>query len=72
VKASPIMAFEYAGMLGVPALLVVLAVFSLAGVTGALGKALLLVIAAGCVVYGAIAVREVYGHARRPSRKEES
>jgi len=78
MKASPIMIFEYAGMLGVPALLVLLAILSLAGVGGTLRTVLLLLIAAGCLVYGAIAVREVYGHSRpsataRPSvGKEQS
>ena len=66
MKASPIMIFEYAGMLGVPALLVLLAVFSIAGVAGTARTILLLVIAAGCLVYGAIAVREVFLHGPGP------
>jgi hypothetical protein len=62
MKASSIMVFEYMGMLGVPVLLITLAVFALLPV-GALARAiLLLVIGAGCLVYGAIAVREVYVH----------
>ena len=72
MKASPIMIFEYVGMLGVPALLVVLAILALVGVEGTVRTVLLLVIAAGCLVYGAIAVREVYGHARPSSKREAS
>ena len=72
MKASRIMVFEYAGMLGVPALLVVIAILSLVGVSGPVWTVLLLVIAAGCVVYGLIAVRQVYGHSRSSSRKGES
>jgi len=64
MKASPIMFLEYLGMLGVPALLVVLAVFSLAGVTGVARTVLLLLIAADCLVYGAVSLRTVYLHGR--------
>ncbi len=72
MKASPIMVFEYAGMLGVPALMVLLAVFSLVGLAGAIRTVLLVLIAAGCLVYGAISVREIFGHARPSSRREAS
>jgi hypothetical protein len=64
MKASPIMFLEYLGMLGVPALLVVLAIFSLAGVTGVARTVLLLLIAADCLVYGAVSLRTVYLHGR--------
>ena len=64
MKASPIMFLEYLGMLGVPALLVVLAVFSLAGVTGVARTVLLLLTAADCLVYGAVSLRTVYLHGR--------
>lgn len=64
MKASPIMFLEYLGMLGVPALLVVLAVFSLAGVAGVARTVLLLLIAADCLVYGAVSLRTVYLHGR--------
>ncbi|HET6451823.1 MAG TPA: hypothetical protein VFI08_10955 [Spirochaetia bacterium] len=70
MKTSPVMIFEYAGMLGVPALLVVIAILSLAGVTGALWTVLLSLVAAGCAVYGLISVRQVYGHARRKPKEE--
>ncbi|MGA2639450.1 MAG: hypothetical protein ABSG21_00950 [Spirochaetia bacterium] len=62
MKASSIMIFEYMGMLGVPVLLLALAVFALVPVGGAVLTILLLVIAAGCLVYGAIAVRDIYIH----------
>ena len=67
MKASPIMFFEYVGMLGVPVLLMALAVFSLVPVTGAARTVLLLLIGAGCLVYGAVSVRTVYlhGHGKR-------
>jgi hypothetical protein len=56
------MIFEYMGMLGVPVLLMALAVFALVPIEGAARTVLLIVIGAGCLVYGAIAVREVYVH----------
>jgi len=62
MKASSIMIFEYMGMLGVPVLLLALAVFALVPVGGTARTVLLLVIAAGCLVYGAIAVRDIYIH----------
>jgi hypothetical protein len=65
VKASAIMIFEYMGMLGVPALLLALAIFALLGIGGTARTVLLLLICAGCLVYGAIAVREVYVHGGR-------
>jgi hypothetical protein len=65
MKASGIMIFEYMGMLGVPALLLALAVFALVPVGGIARTLLLLLICAGCLVYGAIAVREVYIHGGR-------
>jgi len=64
MKATPIMFLEYLGMLGVPALLVILAVFTLAGVTGTARTVLLLLTAADCLVYGAISLRSVYLHGR--------
>ncbi len=62
MKATPIMFLEYLGMLGVPALLVLLAVFALAGVGGIPRTVLLLVTAADCLVYGAVSLRSVYLH----------
>jgi hypothetical protein len=64
MKASPIMFLEYLGMLGVPTLLVVLAVFVLAGVTGTARTVLLLLTAADCLVYGAVSMRSVFFHGR--------
>jgi hypothetical protein len=62
MKASSLMIFEYMGMLGVPVLLTALAVSTFVPVSGAARAILLLLIGAGCLVYGAIAVREVYIH----------
>jgi hypothetical protein len=62
MKASPIMFFEYIGMLGVPVLLMSLAVAALLALGGAVRTVLLLLIGAGCLVYGAIAVRGIYLH----------
>jgi hypothetical protein len=68
MKASPIMFFEYVGMLGVPVLLMALAVFALVPVTGTARTVLLLLIGAGCLVYGAVSVRTVYLHGRGKRR----
>ena len=70
MKASPIMFFEYVGMLGVPVLLMVLALFALVPVTATARTALLLLIGAGCLVYGAVSVRTVYLHGSGKRRKE--
>ncbi len=72
MKASRIMLVEYVVMLGVPALLVVLAVLALIGVSGPVWTVLLLVIAVGCLVYGAISMKEVFGHSRPASKRGES
>ena len=65
MKASPIMFFEYIGMLGVPVLLMALALFALVPITGTARTVLLLLIGAGCLVYGAVSVRTVYLHGGR-------
>ena len=63
MKASPIMLFEYLGMLGVPVLLGALAFFALVlPAAGTVRTVLLLLIGADCLVYGAISVRTVYLH----------
>jgi hypothetical protein len=62
MKASSIMIFEYLGMLGVPVLLLVLVAFALIPIGGCARTILLLLIGAGCLVYGAISVRGVYLH----------
>jgi membrane-bound ClpP family serine protease len=65
MKASSIMVFEYLCMLGVPVLLLALAIFALVPTAGTARTILLLLIGAGCLVYGAISVREVYVHGGR-------
>jgi hypothetical protein len=62
MKASSIMIFEYMGMLGVPVLLLALALSALVPISGTVRTVLLLLIGAGCLVYGAIAVRDIYVH----------
>ncbi len=64
MPATPMMFLEYLGMLGVPALLVVLAVLALAGVAGVARTVILVLIAADCLVYGAVSLRTVYFHGR--------
>jgi hypothetical protein len=56
------MFLEYVGMLGVPVLLLALAVFALVPIGGTARTILLLLIGAGCLVYGAVSVRNVYLH----------
>jgi hypothetical protein len=67
MKASSIMIFEYMGMLGVPVLLLALALFALVPVGGTIRTILLLLVGAGCLVYGAIAVRDIYIHGGKKS-----
>ena len=67
MKASSIMVFEYMGMLGVPVLLLALAVFALVPIVGVARTILLMLIGAGCLVYGAIAVRDIYIHGGKKS-----
>jgi hypothetical protein len=62
MKASPVMFFDYLGMIGVPVLLVALAVTSLIGLGRTVQLILLVPIAAGCLLYGAIGLREVFIH----------
>jgi hypothetical protein len=62
MKASPVMFFNYLGMIGVPVLLVALAVASLLGLGRTVQFGLLVPIAAGCLLYGAIGMREVFIH----------
>ena len=65
MKASPIMFFAYIAMIGVPVLLLVLAASALFGAPPVMFTILLALIAAGCVVYGAIGIREVFVHGHR-------
>ncbi len=69
MKASPFMFFNYLGMIGVPVLLVVLAVLTLLAVGGIVQTIFLLLIAAGCLLYGVIGLREafIHGGAKRAS-----
>jgi hypothetical protein len=67
MKASLIMFFEYVGMLGVPVLLMVLALLALLPISGTVRTVVLLLIGAGCLVYGAVSVRTVYLHGGRKS-----
>lgn len=62
MKASYVMLFGYLGMIGVPVLFLVLALSALLFPGGILQKILLIPIAAGSVVYGAVGIREVYIH----------
>ncbi len=62
MKASFLMFFNYLTMMGVPVLLVLLAVCAIVGARGAILTILLILIAAGAVVYGAIGIREVFVH----------
>jgi hypothetical protein len=62
MKASYLMFFAYLGMIGVPVLLVALAAASLLGLGRTVQVVLLVPIAAGCLLYGAIGIREVYIH----------
>ena len=64
MKASFFMFFDYLAMMGVPVLLVLLALCALLGVRGGVQTVLLILIAAGAVVYGALGIREVFIHGR--------
>ncbi len=62
MKASYIMFFEYLGMIGVPVLLLLLALSALLFPDALLQRILLVLIAAGSTAYGAVGIREVYVH----------
>lgn len=65
MKASFFMFFNYLTMMGVPVLLVLLALDAAVIHSGALGIVLKILIGAGCLVYGAVGIREVFIHGRR-------
>lgn len=69
MKASFFMFFDYVMMIGGPVLMVLLALSSIvfpgAGTGGAIRTILLILIAAGALVYGAVGIREVFAHERR-------
>jgi hypothetical protein len=65
MKASFFMFFNYVAMMGVPVLLVLLALDAAVIHSGALEIILRILIGTGCLVYGAIGIREVFVHVRR-------
>ncbi len=65
MKASFFMFFDYLTMMGVPVLLVLLALAALLGAGPGIRTVLLILIAAGTLVYGAIGIREVFVHRRK-------
>ncbi len=69
MKASILMFFQYLGMIGVPVLLLVFALSTLAPVSGAARSVLLLLIAAGSVIYGAVGIREAFIHGGKKNEK---
>ena len=62
MRASIFMFFNYAATIGVPLLMLLLAVNAAAFHQGTVQTVLLVLIAAGCLVYGAVGIREVYVH----------
>ncbi len=64
MKASFFMFFNYLTMMGVPVLLVVLAACALLVPGRGVQTVLLVLIAAGAMVYGAIGIREAYVHGK--------
>ncbi len=64
MKASPLMFLDYVTMIGVPVLLVLLAAASAVLPPGAVQTVLLLLIGAGCIVFGAIGIRALWIHPR--------
>ncbi|MGA2615464.1 MAG: hypothetical protein ABSG38_18655 [Spirochaetia bacterium] len=65
VKASFFMFFNYLAMMGVPVLLVLLAISALVFPGSGIRTVLLILIAAGALVYGIIGIREAFVHGRR-------
>ena len=69
MKASFFMFFDYVMMMGGPVLLVLLALSSVVfhgqGPGSAIRTVLLILIAAGALVYGLVGIREVFVHGRR-------
>ncbi len=69
MKASPVMAFAYVSIIGVPILMIALAVAAILG--SALFAGILLgLIAVGCSLYGLIGIREVFVHGTHPREKQ--
>lgn len=67
MKASFFMFFYYLGLIGVPVLLLVVALLALLSVGGVVTTILLIAIGAGSIAYGAIALRECYFHGGQKS-----
>ncbi len=65
MKASFFMFFDYLTMMGVPVLLVLLALDAAVIHSGALEIALRILIGVGSIVYGAVGIREAFVHGRR-------
>jgi hypothetical protein len=74
MKASFFMFFDYIAMMGVPVLLILVAVSALVlpgSRTGAEVRTILLIlIAAGAIVYGVIGIREAYIHGNSHERRK--
>lgn len=64
MKASFFMVFDYLAMMGVPVLLILLAVFAIVLPDKGVQTVLLILIAAGAIVYGVIGIREAFVHGR--------
>ena len=62
MKASFFMFFNYVATIGVPVLLVFLSLSTLISRAGGIRIALLILIAAGSLVYGVIGIREAFVH----------
>jgi hypothetical protein len=64
MKASFLMFFDYIAMMGVPVLLILVAISALvlpgSGTGAEVRTILFILIAAGAIVYGAIGIREAY------------
>jgi hypothetical protein len=65
MKASYFMFFNYLTMMGAPVLLVLLALNAALLRSAVVQTVLLVLIGAGCIVYGAVGIREVFVHGRR-------
>jgi hypothetical protein len=70
VKASIFMFFNYLATIGVPVLMLLLVVNAAVFHQGTLQTVLLALIGAGCLVYGAVGIREVFSHGG--SRRERA
>jgi hypothetical protein len=74
MKASFFMLFDYIAMMGVPVLLILVAVSALvlpgSGTGAEVRTILLILIAAGAIVYGAIGIREAYIHGSSHGRRK--